>query len=176
MKRPVQATGGMLSVIVRLSSSRATTDVAYGGMEERDRGRDVVLADEPFLWMGHSPVDRLLHLEWRGHATSEQYRRSLDFALDFVSEHGVRFWLADLRAMTAILSADERWADEVWFPKLFGTRLEKMAVLRSRDYFNQTSVERSFARVGSKLTFKVAEFATTREALDWLSKSEAVSA
>lgn len=145
-------------------------------MEERDRGRDVTLVDEPFLWMGHSPGERLVHLEWKGHATSEQYRSSLDFALGFVAKHGVRYWLADLRAMTAILATDERWANEVWFPKLFGTGLEKMAVLRSRDYFNQTSVERSFARVESKLTFKVAEFATTKEALDWLSKREAVSA
>ena len=90
--------------------------------------------------------------------------------------HDILYWLADLRTMTAILQEDEKWANEEWFPRLFNTKLEKMAILRSQDYFNQTSVQRSFTAVNGQLTFKVAWFPGTGEALDWLFQQEAVSA
>lgn len=135
-----------------------------------------VLLDEPFLRMVHVPRERLLHLQWRGHARSEAYRRGLETGLEQVKRFGVRRWLADLRAMTAILKDDEQWANTVWFPKLFLTGLEKMAIVPSADYFNQTSVQRSFTAVNGKLTFKVAWFPTVEEALDWLLRAEAMSA
>lgn len=96
--------------------------------------------------------------------------------MELVHEHGVRLWLADLREMTAILRPDEQWANEVWFPKLFETGLEKMAILRSRDYFNDTSVQRSFTAAHGKVTFKVAWYATSAEAMEWLFRREAASA
>jgi len=137
---------------------------------------DVVLLDESYLYVRCSMHERFIHLQWKGHARSEEYRYGLDLALNFVAERGIFYWLADLRTMTAILQQDEKWANEVWFPKLFNTRLEKMAILRSQDYFNQTSVQRSFTAVNGKLTFKVAWFPETQEALDWLFLREAVSA
>ncbi len=137
---------------------------------------DFVLLDEPFLLMRCSPHERLIHLQWRGHARSEEYRRGLALGLEFVIKYGLHYWLADLRSMTAILQADEKWANEVWFPKLFHTGLEKMAILQSKDYFNQTSVQRSFTAVNGKLTFKVAWFPESHEALDWLFQREALSA
>ncbi len=143
---------------------------------ERDRSSDKVLLHEPFLLMTYSPGERLIHLEWNGHATSSQYRSSLELAVNFVAKHDVHLWLADLRGMTAILQADETWANEHWFPKLFATPLEKMAIIHSKDYFNQTSVARSFRKVGGKLTFKVADLTDMKKALDWLHAREAVSA
>jgi hypothetical protein len=143
---------------------------------ERDRSDDEVLLHEPFLLMTFCPKERLIHLEWNGHATSAQYRSSLELAVNFVSKHDVHLWLADLRGMTAILQSDEKWANEHWFPKLFATPLEKMAILHSKDYFNQTSVARSFRKVNSQLTFKVADFNDMHEAMAWLKKREAVSA
>ncbi len=143
---------------------------------ERDRSRDQVLLHEPFLLMTYSPGERLIHLEWNGHPTSSQYRSSLELAVNFVAKHDVHFWLADLRGMTAILQADEKWANEEWFPKLFATPLEKMAILHSNDYFNQTSVARSFQKVNSKLTFQVADLTDMHEALEWLRKRDALSA
>ncbi len=130
-----------------------------------DRG---ILFEEPFLTVSYAPKQQLIHLEWRGYAKSEEYRKGLDLAVDFAVENGVRCWLADLREMGPILQKDEKWANEVWFPKLFKGSLEKMAVLRAADYFNQTSVERSFKVVSGSVTFHVAYFPTEEEALVWL--------
>lgn len=137
---------------------------------------ELVLLDEPYLHIRCAMRDRMIHLQWKGHARSEEYRHGLQLAQKFVAEHNIVYWLADLRTMTAILQEDEKWANEVWFPQLFNTKLEKMAILRSHDYFNQTSVQRSFTAVNGKLTFKVAWFPDTQEALDWLFVREAVSA
>ncbi|MCB0793341.1 MAG: hypothetical protein KDB88_01270 [Flavobacteriales bacterium] len=135
-----------------------------------------LLMDEAFLRMDFVPEQSLIRLVWHGHAGSGQYRYGLERALAFVRSHGVRRWLADLRDMTAILQEDEQWANTVWFPQLFGTGLEKMAILPSHDYFNQTSVQRSFTAVDGQLTFQVAWFESEQEALDWLGKAEARSA
>ena len=145
-------------------------------MSDRDRTHDTILLDEPFMRMTHSRADQLIHLEWRGHARSDNYRRGLDLALNFVMKNDVRRWLADLRNMTAILQADEKWTDEVWFPKLFNTGLEKMAILPSSDYFNQTSVQRIITAASGPSTFQIAWFETSLEAIDWLSRKEALSA
>jgi len=145
-------------------------------MISRDQSKDVILLDEAFLRMSYSPADRLIQLQWNGHARSEDYRKGLQLAVEMVAKHDLLYWLADLRAMTVILQADEKWSQEVWFPTLFKTGLEKMAIVQSADYFNQTSVQRSFTAVNGKLSFKVAWFPATEEAVDWLFRKEAVSA
>ncbi|HQX30904.1 MAG: hypothetical protein IPO10_13670 [Flavobacteriales bacterium] len=135
----------------------------------------ITVLDEPYLSIRRSANNELIHLEWKGHARSDQYRSSLELALDIVVKFDLVYWIADLREMTAILKSDEQWANEVWFPKLFDSRLEKMAILESSDYFNQTSVQRSFTAVHGQLTFKVAWFPKPSEALDWIFQQEAVS-
>jgi len=145
-------------------------------MDAREIGQDEILLNEGFLRISHSSKEKLIHLEWKGYARSDQYRNGLDLALDFVMRNDVRFWLADLLTMTAIVQDDEKWANEVWFPKLFHTGLEKMAIMRSSDYFNQTSVQRSFTAVNGQLTFKVAWFPEPVEAALWLFTPEAISA
>ena len=145
-------------------------------MEERTNHNAVILLDEPHLLMRLFADHRLIHLQWKGHSRSIQYRSGLDLALDMVEKYKVSYWIADLREMTAILQDDEKWANEVWFPKLFHTPLEKMAILQSADYFNQTSVQRSFTAVNGQLTFKVAWFPLEPEALDWLFQREAMTA
>lgn len=143
-------------------------------MPVRDRTKDTVILSKPYLQMGYSAPDRLIHLRWMGHARSEEYRSALEHAVEFVAKNDVRFWIADLRKMTVILQDDERWANEVWFPQLFKTGLEKMAILESEDYFNKTSVQRSFTAVKGTISFDVAWFPSYLQAIDWLNAKELV--
>ncbi len=130
---------------------------------------ETVLFDESFLRITTDVSHRTIRLTWKGHARSDQYRQGLTIALEFMEAHNeVRYWIADLREMTAIMQADEKWANEIWFPRLFHTGLERMAIIASKDYFNQTSVERSFTAVNGQLTFDVAWFRTADEALEWI--------
>jgi len=145
-------------------------------MPIRDRSKDTILQEKSFLHMGYSAQDSLIHLQWMGHARSDEYRSSLEQALEFVVKNDVRFWIADLRKMTVILKDDETWANEVWFPKLFKTGLEKMAILESEDYFNKTSVQRSFTALKGQISFEVAWFPSYLQAIDWLNQQELINA
>ncbi|MBZ0206085.1 MAG: hypothetical protein K8H89_07150 [Flavobacteriales bacterium] len=145
-------------------------------MPEQTRSRNQVLLDEPFLTLEHLPARKMVRLTWKGHARGDQYRKGLSLALEVLRKNDVRYWLADLRGMTAIMRDDERWANEVWFPQLFATGLRRMAIIESNDYFNQTSVERSFTAVNGKLTFEVAWFRSPEKASAWLERDQAKSA
>ena len=135
-----------------------------------------VVLDQPYLHLVHEPTRKLVQLTWKGHARSDEYRFGLEKALAVLSENNVLFWLADLRKMTAILRTDETWANENWFPRLFSTGLRRMAIVESNDFFNQTSVARSFTAVNGKLTFEVAWFRTLEEARGWLRREQVQSA
>ncbi len=137
---------------------------------------ETVVLDQPYLRLVHIPERKLVQLTWNGHARSDEYRGGLEKALVVLQENDVLFWLADLREMTAILRADETWANENWFPRLFATGLRRMAIVESNDFFNQTSVARSFTAVNGKLTFEVAWFRTLEEARGWLGREQVQSA
>jgi hypothetical protein len=131
-------------------------------------GGEETVFDEPFLHIGYRKAGELLVLRWRGYAPSADYRRGLDFALDFALGQGVKRWLADLRHMGPILQADERWTNQTWFPQLASGELERMAILRSNDYFNQQSVDRIMQRSMDVVDFEVGWFGDEQEAMRWL--------
>jgi hypothetical protein len=129
----------------------------------------VLVLDEPFLKMHHVPGESLVILQWKGYASPENYRRGLDTALEFVKKNHVQRWLADLRQMDAILAAEERWTNHDWFPRLMReAQLYKMAILPSRDFFNQKSVERIMRHTNGERRFAAGYFETDKEAMDWL--------
>lgn len=137
-------------------------------MSQADHTGEHFIFDEPFLRIGHDPEHALLHLVWSGYAPSKDYRRGLDLALEFVLENEVELWLADLREMGAILQGDEKWTNTVWFPLLAKSALQKMAILRSGDYFNDTSVDRIMTSASEVVGFEVGYFRTQKEAQEWL--------
>lgn len=131
--------------------------------------KEEILFSEPFLVIRHLPAQDMVVLRWKGYASPEDYRRGLETALDFVVAHRVKRWLADLRHMDAILAPEERWTNEHWFPRLIRSAvLQRMAILPSRDFFNQKSVERIMAHTTGTRSFHVGYFESEEEAMVWL--------
>lgn len=122
-----------------------------------------------FLRTTYDRKQNMIVLRWSGYASPADYRVGLDFALDFVIRNRVRYWLADLHHMTAILRPEEKWTNEVWFPKLIKAAvLEKMAIIPSKDFFNQMSVDRIMEYSAGAIKFQVGYFPNERESLEWL--------
>jgi hypothetical protein len=82
--------------------------------------------------------------------------------------HGVKRWLADLRQMNAILRQDEQWSIGDWFPRLASAGLQRMAILASADYFNQTSVDRIVGSAALEMPFPVTYHPDPVAAEAWL--------
>lgn len=124
--------------------------------------------NEAFLVIDLDKESKLISLNWTGFAVSSDYRRGLDLAYKQVLEHGLNFWLADLRDMTAILKDDEKWTNTEWFPKMSATELKKMAIVESSDYFNKQSVDRIMGTASADVPFAVSYFREVQDAKSWL--------
>ena len=129
----------------------------------------IEILNEPFLSINHSPSQDLIILRWSGYADAANYRRGLDAALEFVKEHRVKRWLADLRNMHAILSGEVKWTNEDWFPRLIAAgALRRMAIMPSSDFFNQQSVERIMNFSSGAIQFEVGYFQDEQDSMEWL--------
>lgn len=139
-----------------------------------DSTDEQLLFQEPFLKITYHPGQSMIALRWTKYATGADYRRGLEFALDFVRRNNVRYWLADLRLMSAILQPEVKWTNEDWFPRLIQAGvLRKMALLPSSDFFNQMSVDRIMDYSAGAFTFQVGYFPTEEELLAWLFERKA---
>ena len=115
---------------------------------------------------------RTVTLRWTDYTPSADYRETLTVARDAVKKYSFIHWLADLRNMTAILQADEKWTVEEWFPSLAEAGLKRMAILTSRDFFNQMSVDRIMQDAAPVIGFQVAYFDDEPKARTWLMEEE----
>jgi len=127
-----------------------------------------VVFDKSFLTIFHKPEEKLIHLKWKGFATSDQYRESLNFALEVVKEHQVENWLGNLKLMEIILPNDEDWATEIWYPLIAETSLKKMAIVTSLDFLNNATVKRMVRSTAEGTGFETRFFVDVEAAQNWL--------
>lgn len=127
-----------------------------------------VLFDKSYLTIYHQTDSKLIHLKWKGYATSEQFREGLNAALYLVKEHQIENWLGNLKMMQVILSSDEEWATEVWYPQLADTTLRKMAIVTSLDFLNNSAVKRIVSKSEPVTNFETRYFVDITEAVTWL--------
>lgn len=123
---------------------------------------------DEYVTVSSEPGSGLITLTWTGFAPSPVFRSILEDALMNVRLRQLKFWLADLRKMNAILRQDEQWSTNDWFPRLAQTGLERMAILTSSDYFNQMSVDRIMDNATPDLPFAVSYFDDPEAARSWL--------
>ena len=127
-----------------------------------------VIFDKPYLVIYSDEEMTIIHLQWKKLATSEEFRLALDFAYDYVLKNGIKFWLANLKNMSVIKEADQRWTNQIWFPKISKTKIEKMAIVNSLDYFNQSAVQKIMIKADPIIGFETKYFNDLDEARNWL--------
>ncbi len=127
-----------------------------------------ILYDKDFLCIYHESEHKLIHLRWKGYASTENLRDALNFAAEAVKEHNIEFWLGNLKLMEAINPADIDWVTEIWYPKLLGTYMKKMAIVTSLDYFNNTAVKRIVNEAADVTNFETRYFVDVVPAKEWL--------
>lgn len=127
-----------------------------------------ILFDKEFLSISYEPEYKLIHLKWKGFATSNQFRDGLNFALEAVRDHQAENWLGNLKLMESIHVADEEWASQIWFPQIAKSSLRKMAIVTSLDYFNNTAVKRIVNTVVPIMGFETRYFVDVIPAREWL--------
>lgn len=127
-----------------------------------------VLYDKDHLTIYANPDLKLIHLKWKRFANSDQFREGMKVALDIVKEQGIELWLANLKLMEAISPPDEEWTINYWLPLLGDSSLQKLAIVTSLDYFNNTSVKRILNTPQPVMNFETRYFVDFADAKEWL--------
>jgi hypothetical protein len=77
---------------------------------------DDVYADDPWVHISFDRERRFLRSEWKGFATSVEYRAGITKVLDAVRRSQATSLLADTRKLELVSTEDQRWIRDTWVP------------------------------------------------------------
>lgn len=127
-----------------------------------------IVRDDAFVHIAVDESCSLVTTEWKGYVPSPDYRAILLQVLDVITARAIRSWLSESSRMGVILRSDERWSVETVTPLLISAGLQRVAVVRSMDYFSQTASERMVDATRGKVPYRVEFFNSVAHAEDWL--------
>ncbi len=107
--------------------------------------------------------------QWKGYATSEEFRGILNDALDLLIKKKSSKWLGDTTNIMTLQKADEDWVNNEWFPKAIIGGVKKMAVVMPEKRIQNNVVNRIMDNNGKEV-LQSCEFKSYQEAYDWISK------
>jgi hypothetical protein len=126
-----------------------------------------VYLDESFAAVSWNAKEQAVQAEWKGWATSPEYRAAHEAMLLGIRENLASRLLADCRLMKLIVDADQRWTNEVWLPRALAAGLHRAAVLLPQNQLAKLHIDDLAAR-SSMDAGRYRFFATMPEACAWL--------
>jgi hypothetical protein len=108
-------------------------DIEIGGAYTRivpiTKTGDELYLDEPYISIRWRSTPQLLYAEWKGFATSAEFRTALLTGVRAIRERHVTSYVSDGRKAKLVLPEDEKWSREVWLPQAVAAGLKRMAVV-----------------------------------------------
>ena len=103
--------------------------VAYTlSMPDAKTGDEVYL-DAAYLTIRWRSIPQILYAEWKGFATSAEFRSALLTGVRAIRERHIVGYVSDARRAKLVLAEDEKWAREVWLPQAVDAGLKRMAIV-----------------------------------------------
>jgi hypothetical protein len=90
---------------------------------------DETYLDEPYLSIRWRAVPKILYAEWKGFATSAEFRAALLTGIRAVGERHIAGYVSDARKAKVVVPEDEKWGREVWLPQAVAAGLKRMAIV-----------------------------------------------
>src|SRR6202163_2968152 len=90
---------------------------------------DELYLDEPYLSIRWRSIPQILYAEWKGFATSAEFRAALLTGVRAIRERHVVGYVSDARKAKVVLPEDEKWSREVWLPQAVAAGLKRMAIV-----------------------------------------------
>ena len=90
---------------------------------------DQTYLDEPYLSIRWRSVPQILYAEWKGYATSAEFRAALLKGVQAMREHHVVGYVSDARKAKVFVADELRWVSEVWLPQAVSAGLKRMAMV-----------------------------------------------
>jgi hypothetical protein len=90
---------------------------------------DETYLDTPYITIRWRSIPQILYAEWKGFATSAEFRSALLTGVRAIREHHVVGYVSDARKARVVVPEDELWAREFWLPQAVAAGLKRMAVV-----------------------------------------------
>jgi hypothetical protein len=103
--------------------------VAYTVCMTVPKTGDEVYLDAPYLTIRWRSIPQILYAEWKGFATSAEFRSALLSGVRAIRERHIVGYVSDARKAKVVLAEDEKWAREVWLPQAVDAGLKRMAIV-----------------------------------------------
>ena len=127
--------------------------------------------DEPWVSIRWDGLHHYVHTEWKGFATSREFRSALMRALDPIREKRSVGYLSDTRKVRVIVHSDQTWANEVWIPLLVKAGVKRFALVKATSGLGKLNVEDVIHLVDNRGVL-MRGFDSLSEARQWLAESK----
>ena len=107
----------------------------------RGTADDETFLDEPYLSIRWRAIPQILYAEWKGFATSAEFRSALLVGLRAIRERHVRGYVSDARKAKLVTPEDQAWVREVWLPGAVAAGLQRMAMVTAEAGLGKAIVE-----------------------------------
>jgi hypothetical protein len=108
---------------------------------ERRAQEDETYLDTPYLLIRWRSVPKILYAEWKGFATSAEFRAALLTGLRAIRERHVIGYVSDARKARVFLPDDVKWVMEVWLPEAVAVGLRRMAMVTADTGLGKVVIE-----------------------------------
>jgi hypothetical protein len=102
---------------------------------------DHIYLDEPYLSIRWRSVPQILFAEWKGYATSAEFRAALLKGVQAIREHHVVGYVSDARQAKVFVTEDLQWVAEVWLPQAVKAGLQRMAMVTAEQGLGKAIIE-----------------------------------
>jgi len=116
----------------------------------------------------YEPAIDSVIMEWKGYATSRQFRDGTELMLEILVQNKTFKVLADIKDMAIIGQEDQKWLDTDFLPRATNQGFRVLAVVRPESYFNKVAIESISYRI-DKNKLAINFFDDTMDAREWLS-------
>ena len=106
-------------------------------------------------------------MEWRGYATSHEFKEGTELMLNTLIKHGTFKVLADIKDMTIIGMEDQEWINTHFLPRAINFGFKVLAIVKPDHYFNKVAVESISYKV-DKNKLAIHFFDNISQAREWL--------
>jgi hypothetical protein len=102
---------------------------------------DQIYLDEPYLSIRWRSVPQILFAEWKGFATSAEFRAALLKGVQAIRDHHVVGYVSDARKAKVFVAEDLQWVSEVWLPQAVSAGLKRMAMVTADEGLGKSIIE-----------------------------------
>jgi hypothetical protein len=135
----------------------------------RSRLSDQTYLDEPYLSIRWRSVPQILYAQWKGFATSAEFRAALLKGVQAIREQQVVGYVSDARKAKVFVAEDLPWVTDVWLPQAVKAGWKRMAMMTADTGLGKAIIE-DVAKEIDNHGLSMRKFDTVAAATDWVQR------